>query len=111
MVEKTGITDSAQIKQILEVEGYREIYQWEDPPLSYYDWHSHPFDEVRWIIDGEIRIGTTGDVITLKPGDRFNVEAGTLHWAEVGERGVKYVCGTKRYKRSPFIGNKKYFKF
>jgi len=61
-----------------------------------HDWHTHPFDEVRWVLKGEITIGTEDEVITLKAGDRLNVPAGARHWAKVGDEGVVYICGSKR---------------
>jgi len=96
VVERTGITDREEVFKKLSEEGYENLYIWRDAPGVYYDWHTHPFDEVRWVLEGEITMGTEEGVITLKAGDRLNVPAGTRHWAKVGEEGVVYVCGSKR---------------
>ncbi len=96
MVEKTGITDRERVFEELRKEGYENLYIWSDPPGTYYNWHIHPFDEVRWILEGEITIGTREKVFHLKPGDKLRVPARTEHWAEVSDKGVTYVCGTKR---------------
>ncbi|MEO2083640.1 MAG: cupin domain-containing protein [Desulfurobacteriaceae bacterium] len=95
MVEHTGITDEEVVKKTLKEEGYTNLFTWTDPPNTRYSWHTHPSDEVRWILEGEITIGTEEKTVTLKPGDKLRVPAGTRHWAEVGKEGVKYVCGSK----------------
>ncbi|MEO2068642.1 MAG: cupin domain-containing protein [Desulfurobacteriaceae bacterium] len=93
MVVRTGIIDKDEVLKILKKEEYTNLFVWYDPPNTTYDWHTHPFDEVRWIIDGEITIGTEREVVTLYPGDKMNVPAGTRHFAKVGNEGVVYICG------------------
>jgi len=95
MVKRTGITNKEEIFRALREEGFTGLYLWHDPPGTHYDWHTHPSDEVRWIIEGEITIGTEEGVVTLKAGDRMDVPAGTRHWARVGDSGVTYVCGSR----------------
>ncbi|ADU96678.1 cupin domain-containing protein [Thermovibrio ammonificans] len=95
MVEKTGITDKEEVFRRLREEGYTNLYVWSDSPGTFYDWHTHPFNEVRWVLSGRITMGTREGVVTLGPGDRLEVPAGTEHWAEVGPEGVTYVCGSK----------------
>jgi quercetin dioxygenase-like cupin family protein len=95
LVEKTGITDSQEVFKILTELGYKNLYVWSDPPETFYDWHTHPYDEVRWILRGEILIGTPEGEYLLKAGDKMEVPAGTRHWAKVGKEGVVYVCGSK----------------
>jgi len=95
VVEKTGIRDVKEAMKRLKEEGYTNIYTWEDPPNAYYNWHTHPYEEVRWVLKGEITIGTKEKVYKLKSGDKLKVPAGTKHWAKVGEEGVVYLCGSK----------------
>ncbi|GAB6076614.1 cupin domain-containing protein [Desulfurobacterium crinifex] len=95
MVKKTRITNKNEVFRILTEEGYTNLYVWQDTPNTYYDWHTHPFNEVRWVLEGEITMGTENGVVTLKAGDRMDVPAGTRHWARVGDEGVVYVCGSK----------------
>jgi len=95
VVERTGVTDKGEVFKRLQEEGYTNLYVWSDSPGTYYDWHTHPFNEVRWVLEGEITIGTEREVVTLRAGDRLDVPAGTRHWAKVGEEGVTYVCGSK----------------
>jgi quercetin dioxygenase-like cupin family protein len=90
----TEIKDPEKIRKILKEEGYEDIFVWEDQKGSFYDWHTHPYEEVRWICKGEITIGTEHGEITLKAGDRLDLPAGTRHWAKT-DTGVVYICGSK----------------
>ncbi len=94
-LKKTGITNIDKIREILTQEGYENIFIWEDPPGSFYDWHTHPYQEVRWIIEGEITMGTEEGKITMKAGDRLDLPAGTRHWAKT-KTGVRYFCASKK---------------
>jgi len=75
--------------------GYSNMYLWEDPPGTYYGWHTHQEDEARFILEGSITIGTEEGVYHLKAGDILEVPAGTRHWAKT-EEGVKYLCASKK---------------
>lgn len=91
--ESTGIRDEEKIKDLLKRSGY-SVYTWQDPPGTYYDTHTHPDREVRWVIEGEVVIGVNGKEIVLKEGDMIELEPGTPHWART-QMGVKYICGSK----------------
>lgn len=82
-------------KEKLRKMGYDGIYIWEDPPETYYDWHTHREDEVRLVLEGSIVIGTEEGVYELGPGDLLEIRAGTKHWART-QMGVKYLCASKR---------------
>mgnify|MGYP001627120440 CR=1 FL=1 len=86
--------EELRARQILKELGYRNIYAWQDPPGTYYDWHTHPEDEVRFILEGSITIGTEEGVYHLRAGDMLEVKAGTRHWART-EEGVRYLCGSR----------------
>lgn len=96
LVEKTGITNREEVFKILQERGYGDIYVWRDAPNTFYDWHTHTYDEIRWVLSGEILIGTEEGEYLLKPGDVMVVPAGTRHWAKVGKDGVEYVCASRR---------------
>ncbi|MCX8164478.1 MAG: cupin domain-containing protein [Aquificaceae bacterium] len=83
-----------EAKKRLEGLGYSGIYLWQDPPGTFYDWHAHPEDEIRLVLEGEITIGTEEGIYKLTSGDLLEVRAGTRHWART-EKGVKYLCGSK----------------
>ncbi|HIC08707.1 MAG TPA: cupin domain-containing protein [Aquificales bacterium] len=95
LVKKTGITDRNEVFEILQKEGYKDIYVWRDPPGAFYDWHTHTYDEIRWVLRGKILIGTEEGEYLLEAGDVMVVPAGTRHWAKVGEEGVEYVCASR----------------
>jgi len=95
LVEKTGISDRETVFRKLQEEGYKDIYVWRDPPNAFYDWHTHTYDEVRWILKGKILIGTEEGEYLLEAGDKMIVPAGTRHWAKVGDEGVEYVCASR----------------
>ena len=84
-----------RIKEDLRNKGYGNFYVWYDPPGTYYDWHTHAEDEVRYVLEGEITIGTREGVFHLKEGDMLEVKAGTSHWAKT-EKGVRYLCASKK---------------
>jgi len=95
LVKKVPVKGREEAEQLLKELGYRDIYLWEDPPHSFYDWHTHTFDEVRLVLEGQILIGTEEGEYLLKKGDMMIVPAGTKHWAKVGPEGVIYLCGSK----------------
>ncbi len=86
--------DPKAIMEELRKEGYKNLYTWCDPPGAFYDWHTHPEDEIRVVYKGSIVIGTEEGTFELKEGDRLEVKAGTRHWAKTQE-GVCYVCGSR----------------
>ncbi len=92
-VEDTGITDEERAKEALRKEGF-SVYTWSDPPGTYYPVHTHPDREVRWVIEGEVVIGSEGREINLTPGMRIELDPETPHWAKT-DTGVRYVCGSK----------------
>ncbi len=94
-VEHTNISNLEEIKNRLIKEGYSGIYTWCDSPGTFYDWHTHTYDEVRWVYEGSVIIGHEGGQVELKPGDKMEIKAGTRHWAKT-ETGVCYVCGSKK---------------
>lgn len=86
--------DIGEIVKTLTKEGCFNIFEWSDAPGSRYPWHTHPHNEVRWVVRGSILIGTENGDILLKPGDRLNVVANTKHWAKT-DGGVSYICGSR----------------
>jgi len=95
LMEKVPVKGREEAEEYLKRLGYRDIYLWRDAPNTYYDWHTHPYDEIRFVLEGEILIGTEEGEFLLKKGDLMKVPAGTKHWAKVGPQGVVYLCGSK----------------
>ena len=90
---KTTQTNSEEIKRVLEQQGYK-TYPWSDPPGTYYPEHTHEDWEVRWVVAGEVTIGTKEKIYHLEPGDYIELPPQTPHWAKT-ETGVEYICGSK----------------
>ncbi len=93
-VEATGITDPKTIEEILQKEGFFNIFLWHDSANTSYPPHTHPHYEVRWIVEGELVIEQDGKRYHLKPGDRMESEPNTLHSA-YAPKDVSYICGSR----------------
>jgi quercetin dioxygenase-like cupin family protein len=82
------------IIKTLEKEGYKDIFIYSDKKGIYYDWHRHPYEEVRIMLKGKMKINTKNNSYLLKAGDRLNVPAGEMHEAYILENS-EYICGSK----------------
>ncbi|MGE5072365.1 MAG: cupin domain-containing protein [Anaerolineae bacterium] len=81
----------AALKAILQAEGLG-FYAWSNGPHDVYAAHSHEYSKVIYCLSGSITFGSPGEdrQVTLYPGDRLDLPAGTVHDAVVGSQGV--VC-------------------
>ncbi len=77
------------LRQMLSDEGLN-FYAWGNAPHDTYAAHTHPYDKVIYVVRGSITFGLpqTGQALTLYPGDRLDLPAGTIHDAVVGPQGV-----------------------
>lgn len=78
------------IRRLLDGEGLT-YYAWGNDPLETYAAHTHPYHKVIYVTQGSItfHLPHTGQSLTLRPGDRLELPAGTLHSATVGVEGVE----------------------
>jgi len=74
--------------------GYKNIFIWSDSKGTYYDWHTHPYNEIRYMLKGRMIINTKEKSIELKAGDIAEVKANEPHEAYVLEDS-EYVCASK----------------
>lgn len=83
------------LKAMLKREGLQcELYS--DPAGMKYGRHKHDFDDFVVIVSGKMKLGTDSGTWVLKPGDRVDLPAHTMHWAEVmGKEEVKYLSAAK----------------
>jgi uncharacterized protein YjlB len=67
-------------------------YAWSNGPFDVYAAHSHTYNKVIYVAEGSITFGLPelGRELSLHPGDRLDLPAGTVHDATVGAQGV--VC-------------------
>jgi quercetin dioxygenase-like cupin family protein len=86
--------DKKSIIQNLEKENYKNIFIWSDTKGTNYDWHSHPYEEIRVMLKGEMIINTKEKTYHLKAGDILKVPAGEIHNAKILEDS-EYICGSK----------------
>ncbi|ADV46377.1 cupin domain-containing protein [Nitratifractor salsuginis] len=93
-VLSTGITDEEEIRRILRDEGYTNIFRWCDSAGTRYGEHTHPHQEVRWVLSGTLEIIKGGMTLRLKSGDRLDSAPDTPHSAYVPE-DCCYLCGSK----------------
>lgn len=82
---------SAALSKLMADEGLSP-YSWSEGPLDVYAPHSHGYDKVIYVVEGSITFGLPelDRKLTLRPGDRLDLPAGTVHGATVGAEGV--VC-------------------
>ena len=84
-----------ELKAMLRKEGLQcELYS--DPPGMKYGRHKHDFNDFVVIVSGKMKLGADSGVWVMKPGDRVDLPAHTMHWAEVvGKEEVKYLSAAK----------------
>jgi quercetin dioxygenase-like cupin family protein len=84
-----------ELKAMLKKSGLKcELYS--DPAGMKYGRHNHDFDDFVVIVSGKMRLGTDNGTWMLNPGDRIDLPARTMHWAEVvGKEEVKYLSAAK----------------
>lgn len=69
------------------------VSEWSDAPGTVYPVHMHEYVETRWVVKGQMRVGLpeSGEEFTLRPGDRLDIPASTMHWIDV-DSGSRVVC-------------------
>ena len=84
-----------EVIELLKKEGFSRVYVWEDSPGSFYPDHTHSYLSAHIVIEGKIKIRTKEGEFVFEKGDRFDVDEGEVHSAEIGEEGCRYVIGEK----------------
>jgi quercetin dioxygenase-like cupin family protein len=85
----------SELTTMLENEGLKwALYT--DRPGTKYGRHKHEFDDFIVMVSGQMKIGTDLYQWLMKPGDRLDIPANTMHWAEmIGKEEVKYLSAAK----------------
>jgi quercetin dioxygenase-like cupin family protein len=92
LTPRSGEFDRHAVYADFEREGLRP-HSWSNGPHDRYGAHSHGYHKVLYCLEGSVvfRLPETGENIELRPGDRLDIEPGTMHSADVGARGVTCV--------------------
>jgi quercetin dioxygenase-like cupin family protein len=78
-----------EMRAMLRREGL-EGHAWSNRPNDRYRGHSHDYTKVLYCLTGSIAFQVEGTSVELNPGDRLEIDPGTVHAADVGPHGV--VC-------------------
>ena len=92
---KTKKPTLEELQKALAAMGWEsELYS--DRPGTKYARHKHPFDDFVLIVSGKMKIATETGEWTLKPGDRLDIPANTIHTADmIGKEEVRYLSAAK----------------
>jgi len=88
------LNEADLIKQ-LSAEGFAHAYIWQDRADASYSDHAHAGLTAHIILDGEMTVTFGGQSQTFYVGDRCDVPAGTVHSAQMGPKGCRYLIGEK----------------
>jgi len=81
-------------KQLAQMGREAELYS--DLPGTKYGRHKHPFEDFIVIVSGKMKIITDNGEWMLKPGDRLDLPANTIHAAAmIGKDEVRYLSAAK----------------
>lgn len=92
---KTKKPTLEELQKLLAAMG-RESELYSDLPGTKYGRHKHPFEDFIVIVSGKMKIVTDAGEWTLKPGDRMDLPANTIHSAVmIGREEVRYLSAAK----------------
>lgn len=74
----------------------RDVYTWSNGPGDRYAAHAHGYTKVLYCTSGSIDFQLDGGrTLSLRPGDRMELPAGTRHSAVVGPEGCTCIEGKR----------------
>ena len=65
---------------------------WRDAPGEVYEAHKHDADQTLYLVQGSLELEADGNVYRLKPGDKLDLPAFTVHSAKA-PAGATYIIG------------------
>jgi mannose-6-phosphate isomerase-like protein (cupin superfamily) len=86
-----GETSREAAVAVLAAEGASSPRFWANGPGDRYGAHDHGFHKVLFCLGGSIVFHVDGEDVELTPGDRLDLEPGTVHAATVGPAGCECV--------------------
>lgn len=81
----------------LAAEAYSDVLTKELPAGPEVAAHSHPFDVMAMVLEGEITLGVAGKRTTYRTGEVFTMVAGCEHTEQCGDEGVRYLVGRRHH--------------
>lgn len=84
-----------EFRQLLKEKGFDQPVLVEREPETHLHQHTHPFEAMALILEGDITICKEIDEITYSTGDVFHLLINEPHHEYFGKRGVKYLSGRK----------------
>ncbi len=87
--------DRSEFEARLQAEGFPEIRINEMPPNRHNPEHSHPFDVLALVLEGDITLTVEGGARTYRAGEEFSMRARCPHVEDIGPDGVKYLVGRR----------------
>ena len=67
-----------QIRTIFLAEELKPVEE-EFEPGDIVEDHRHPFDEIRFVVSGELKMNIAGNILLLRAGDRITIPSNTKH--------------------------------
>ena len=80
---------------VFEAEGCSAPRPWSNGPADTYGTHAHDTHKVLFCLAGSITFHVDGRDVTLRAGDRLDLEPGTQHSATVGPDGCACIEATR----------------
>jgi len=87
--------DTAAFEARLKSEGYTEIRTNSLEPKRHNPEHSHTWDVLALVLDGDITLTIDGKPTNYASGQQFTMQAGCLHTEDAGLQGVRYLVGRR----------------
>ncbi|HYN14059.1 MAG TPA: cupin domain-containing protein [Burkholderiales bacterium] len=87
--------DAAAFEERLKAEGYPEIRTNALEPHRRNAEHSHPFDVLALVLEGDITLTVDSRARKYSAGDEFSMQAGCVHAEDAGPSGVRYLVGRR----------------
>jgi quercetin dioxygenase-like cupin family protein len=79
----------------LQADGYADPVLVQREPNGRLDDHSHPFEAMALVLQGEMRIHAGGEIKIYRAGDVFHLRRGEPHRETYGPDGVEYLSGRR----------------
>jgi quercetin dioxygenase-like cupin family protein len=76
--------ERTEFERLLRAEGYTELFDRQMDASETGPEHSHEFDALLFVLEGEMTIACNGKPMTFRAGDLCSVPAGTPHTEQFG---------------------------